>query len=897
MIPVAEPPIGSAAPPRGELKIFFGYAPVVGKTYTMLEAARTATMAGRDVVVGCIEPHGRPATRALVLGLDVLTPARAEHQGFALADLDLPAALARHPQILVVDDLAHTNGAHSRHPKRWQDVRELLDHGIDVWTTLDVQHLDSLSDVVRGIGGAPVCETVPDHVFDEAAHVELVDLPPEELLERQREGPGVAAGQAAQTEGALFEKAQLIALREVAMRRLADRVGREVLAARRARTVQRSWPTRDRLLVCVGASPTSAKVIRTARRMATRLHAEWIAVHARTLADPSPADAERVARHLELARRLGAETVTIAGADVAAEIVHYAQSRNATQIVIGKTASPRGLLVWRRSVVDRLVERSGEIDVLVVRGDPSERGVDPPSLRRAARRTPSAYALAAGVILVATFVASLFAHLRLSDANLVMTYLVGVVVVAARLGRAPAALAALLAVLAFNFFFTPPYYTFVVDDSGYLYTFAVMLLVALVIGSLTSRVRDQAHLARALAGRTEALFRVSRRLAGTTGRLQIAAAAREQLDAMFAGGVAVYVSTGDHLETVCGVDGAWADDPLERETAQWACAHAEAAGLGTDTLPNARALHVPLPGPQAARGAIAWRPRERSMVDDPDLRRLLESVAALVSLALERDRLAQEASRVLALAEGERARSGIVAAVSHDLRTPIAAIAGSASALLDAAVSDATVRRELLQAIADEADRMARLVENLLYLTRIEAGRLELARAWQPIDECVATAVRRVERGAPGGREAPAIDVDVPAGLPLVEIDGLLVELALINLLENARKYSSVDSRVDLVARRAGSYLELSVLDRGPGVPPEERDSIFEAFRRGERHRADRTRGSGLGLAICHGIALAHGGTVVHAPRDGGGSRFTLALPIGGGPPASSSARDEGGPP
>ncbi|MBN1341763.1 MAG: sensor histidine kinase KdpD [Phycisphaerae bacterium] len=871
-------PCGAQGP--GQLKIYFGYAAGVGKTYTMLEAARAGLAAGRNVLLGHIEPHGLAETEALLLGQEVLPAKAAEYRGVRLKEFDLDAALQRKPELILVDELAHTNAPGSRHLKRWQDIQELLEAGIHVWTTLNVQHLESLNDVVAQITGVAVRETVPDRVFDEAAEVELVDLSPDELLARFREGKVRVPEQADQVAERFFRKANLVALRELAMRRTADRVGKDVEKARRGHARTRIWATRERLLVCVGPSPTSAKVIRTARRMAAAMHAEWMAVHTETPSGQryDDADRNRLAAHLKLAERLGAETVTVTGEDVAEEIIRYAQSRNVTKIVIGKTGESKWYLPWHRSIVDRLIARGGDVDVYVIRGV-EDRQVGPP-FRSRDRWDPWAYVKAAFLLTSATTVALVFDALGLSDADLVMTYLLAVVAVAAWLGRGPAIASSIASVLLFNFFFTTPYYTLAVDNPEYVYTLVVMLAIALVVSALTARIRRQAELSRERERRTEALYRVSHRLAGVSGRLQLVAAVQEQLSTMFRGQIAIFLPDNGALRALPGASTGFAEQENERAAAQWVFEHRRVAGRGTDTLPDSRALYLPLIGPESTVGVLGWCPEVQEHLLNLERRQLLETLATQIALALERDRLAQEAQRILAQAEAEKTRSSLLSAVSHDLRTPLAAIAGSASSLVEDEL-DAETGRELAQTIYEESDRLSRLVENLLHLTRIESGSVTVEKQWQPIDEVIGSAIRRLDMMLRDRQ----VRIDVPDDLPMVAIDGLLIEQLLVNLLDNAVKYSPDGSPIDLIVRPRPDGTEMAIGDRGPGLDEPERELVFDKFYRSLTARSDRGRGAGLGLAICRAVVQAHGGRIWAEPREGGGTLFKFLLPPNGRPP------------
>lgn len=867
------------APKRGRLKIFFGYAAGIGKTYAMLEAARSAATGDRSVLLGFVEAHNRPETEAMLLGQEVLPRREIDYRGVRLQEFDLDAALGRKPDLILVDELAHTNAVGCRHTKRWHDIQELLSAGIDVWTTLNVQHIESLNDIVVQITGIVVRETIPDSVFDDADDVELIDLPPDDLLERLREGKVYMPEQARRAMERFFRKANLVALRELAMRRTADRVGNEVQTARFGRTRTQTWPTTERLLVCVGPSPTSAKVIRTAKRMASAMHAQWIALHMETASTGRLGDHDRhrLGQHLKLAATLGAETVTITGEDVAEEIVRYAQARNVTKIVIGKTGRTPRYLFWRRSVVDRLIAISGDIDVYVIRGVEEKTVPPPPTVET--HLTWRGFVAATCVLAAVTALAMGFRAIGLTEPNIVMTYLLAVVSVATWFGHGPAIMSSILAVLLFNFFFTQPYHTFVVDDPQYVYTFIVMLVVAFTVSTLTARIRRQVTIAREREQQAEMHYRISQALAKTSGRLQLALVAQEQLGMIFGGEVVLFASDGDSLHPLTRKGKGFAASAAELETACWVFQHGQVAGRGTDTLPGSQAIYLPLPGTDMAVGVLGWRPRDDRDLSSIERRQLLDSFATQIALALERDLLTHEAQRILAEAETERVRSSLLSAVSHDLRTPLAAIAGSASALLDRQIDERT-RDELARTIYEESDRLSRLVENLLHLTRIESGQIKIAKQLQPLDEVVGSALRRVESLL----HAHSVATSVPVDLPLVPLDGLLIEQVLVNLLDNAAKYTPAGSQITVSARCVSGNVEVSVADRGPGLDEDERRRVFDKFYRGSHLSGDRGRGAGLGLTICRGIVKAHGGCIWAEAREEGGMRFIFTLPLGVAP-------------
>jgi two-component system sensor histidine kinase KdpD len=870
---------------RGRLKVFFGYAPGVGKTHTMLEAARVAKRAGKDVVIGHADLHGRAETEFLLSDQEMLIAASQLQTGVASQEFDLDAALDRCPELILIDDLAHTNASTSRNRKRWQDVEELLNAGIDVWTTMNVQHIESLREAVERITGVPVLETIPDRVFEEASEIELVDLPPDELLTRLREGKVHVPEQMAPDSQELFRKPHLIAFRELAMRCVADRVRGDVQRPRPEHLPGQQWTTTERLLVYLGTGTASVKLIRAAQRMASAMRAEWVVVYSEASQRKlDKGSRESLARHLRLAEQLGAETVALTGGDVVEEIISYAASRNVTRIVIGKESRGRGLRFWQRSPADRLIAQSGDIDVYVIRS--AEENLPSAPFGFVRTRDVRNYGKAVGLLALATGVATLFDRVGLTDATLVMTYLLAVVIAAVRLGRGPAIFSSIAGVLLFNFFFTAPRLTFVVDNPEYIYTFSVMLAITLVVSALTARIRKQIELSRDRERRTEVLYRVSHRLAGVPGELQLVQAAQEELVSIFSGEIVFFLPRDGSLRAVSRHDAGFTGRKSEQEAAKWVFEHRQMAGWGTDAIPDAQALYIPLTTPDSTVGVLAWCPEDSEQLLNFERRQLLKAIAAQIALALERDRLAQEAQHILAQAEAENLRSSLLSAVSHDLRTPLTSIAGTASTLIEEEL-DANTRRKLAGTIYEEADRLNQLLENLLQLTRLESGSLQIRKEWQPIDEVIGSSLRRQERILQG-RE---IHLNMPDEIVLVPIDGLLIEQVLLNLISNAVKYSPDGSAIDISGRKTEVGLEISVADRGIGLDPLEHDRIFDKFYRSRHLRNDAGRGAGLGLAICRGIVTAHGGRIWAEPRPEGGTTVRFVLPIEGSGP---SLVDEG---
>jgi two-component system sensor histidine kinase KdpD len=868
---------------RGRFVVFFGAAAGVGKTYAMLEAAREQRADGVDVVVGLAETHGRQETEALLAGLEVLPPRLVEYRGATLREFDLDAALARRPTLILVDELAHTNAEGSRHAKRWQDVQELLDAGIDVYTTMNVQHVESLNDVVARVTGVIVRETVPDSVLEQADEVELIDLPPDDLLVRFREGKVYLPGQAQEALQNFFRKGNLIALRELALRRTAERVDAQMRTYMRDHAIGAVWPVAERVLVCVGPGPHSARLVRATKRMAERLGAPWIAAYVEMPAHARlpVAERDRIVHALRLAEQLGAETATLLGQRMSDEILAFARARNVTRIVVGKPTRA----LWRRlvlgSIVDALVQGSGDIDIAVISGEREEERAIPvrPRVEVAAW---TGYLQAVAVVAVATAVAALSSRF-LELADLVMIYLLGIVIVSTRRTRGPSVLASVLSVAALDFFFVPPYLTFTVSDTQHFVTFAVMLIAALLISGVTVRTQAQAETAREREQRTAALYALSRELASTRGVDQLLETAVQHIADVFRSRIAVLVAGGDGRLARRGGGAQFEVDTDEAAVARWVYEHRQPAGLGTATLPGAGALWIPLIAPRGPVGVLGVRPADAHAFDAPEQLHQLETFANQTALAVERARLAEEAQEAQVRVESERLRSSLLSAVSHDLRTPLATITGSATALLETgdAIS-ASDRSQLLASIRDEAERLNRLVQNLLEMTRLEAGTVVLRREWHALEEVIGAAIARVRPRLAGRR----VTTRVPPDLPLAPMDDVLIEQVLINLFDNALKYTPAGSPITIIATGTDRAVTVEVADRGPGLPRGDEDRVFEKFFRG---RPDIGRGAGLGLAICKGIIDAHGGRIWAQNLPEGGVAFLFTLPITEPPPAPPS--------
>jgi two-component system sensor histidine kinase KdpD len=862
----------------GRLKIFFGACAGVGKTYAMLSEAREVKAQGVDVVIGVVETHKRAETQALLEGLEMLPPLMVPYRGATLRELDIDAALARKPQLILVDELAHSNAPGSRHPKRWQDVKELLAAGIDVYTTVNVQHVESLNDVVGQITGVRVWETVPDKVFDEADEIELVDLPPDDLLQRLKEGKVYMPEQAEQAVRNFFRKGNLIALREMALRRTADRVDAQAREYREDEAIARVWQLKERLLVGVGPGAHAEQVVRAGRRLAGSLRAEWIAVYVETprLQRLPEAERARILRTLRLAQELGARTATLPGQDIAEALLEYASERNAGKIVLGRSSGGTWVRALKQTLFDKLAARSSGVDLLVVSGEPQTAA--PQVIAQRPRKQPwRGYVEAVATIALATLLAvPLRQYIEIT--NIAMLYLLSVVLVSVRAGRGPAVAASVLAVASFDFFCVKPYLTFAVSDTEYLLTFAVMLVIALTITHLTAGMRYQARVATFRERRMGALYGMSRELSGALAVEQIVDIALEHLQGVFEAPGAVLVADLDGRITWPPGERRGELREADLSIAQWVYDHEQPAGFGTDTLAGTPVHYVPLRAPVRTRGVLALAPRSERLIFTPEQQRLLETFAAQIALALERVHFVEIARVTEVHMASERLRNSLLASISHDLRTPLTALVGSADTLLLAQPPLPESQAELARGIRQQARRMATLVDNLLDMARLQAGGVTLNRQWHSVEELVGSALQQESSLLARHK----VEVQLPADLPLVRIDAVLLERVLCNLLENAAKYTPPGTVVEIGARTADDKVEVWVADNGPGLQPGSEERIFGKFVRGDKESA--TPGVGLGLSICRAIVEAHGGSIQAGSRPGGGARFAFTLPLEAAP-------------
>ena len=864
---------------RGKLKLFFGASAGVGKTFAMLSSARVQQQQGVDVVIGVIETHGRSETEALVAGLPRIELKEIRYRDRVLREFDLDGVLERKPQLVLVDELAHSNVQGSRHAKRWQDVEELLDAGIDVWSAMNVQHLESLNDIVTGITGIRVWETVPDRVFDETDEVVIVDLPPDDLLLRLKEGKVYLPQQAERAVRNFFRKGNLIALRELALRRTADRVDSEMLQYRRNLQAAPVWQTRESILLCVGPDERSEKLVRTTARLSAQLGVPWHCIYVETpalqrLPDPTR---QRILQLLKSAEDSGAVTAVLSGGELAATIVRYAHEHNLPRVVLGRDTG-RLRSPWKPRLAEAVGALADDLDLLQV-ALPARDG----SAASAASRKTSvhqkdpvdwaSYVWSALICCVVTLAVAPLTPL-LDGANIVMVFLLAVVGVAVRFGRGPAVLASLLTVGMFDFFYVPPRFSFSVTDAQYLLTFAVMLVVALVIGQLTAGLKFQARVARLREERVRAMYAMSRDLSGALMPEQIAEIGARFMKSEFGAPAALMVpDLEDRLHGAVHSEGQ--PEGMDVGVAQWAFDHDEAAGYGTNTLAAAPVLYVPLKAPMRMRGVLAIASAMPERLAGPEQRRLLDTCASLLAISLERIHYVDVAQTVTVQMESERLRNSLLAAISHDLRTPLSALVGMAESLTMMKLPAGSAELETAQRIREAAMRMNSLVSNMLDMARLQSGPVQLNRQWQPLEEVIGTSLKAMSSVL----EQRPVKVTLADDLPLVDIDAVLFERVLCNLLENAAKYTPPGSPIDIRAEAAGDQVVITMDDTGPGLPKGKEAAIFDMFERGRKESS--TPGVGLGLAICRAIVEAHGGRIRGETRPQGGARFTIELPRG----------------
>ena len=845
---------------RGRLKVFLGASAGVGKTYAMLSEAHEERTRGLDVLVGYVETHGRAETQALVEGLEVLPCSVHDYRGIKVKEFDLDGALARRPALVLVDELAHTNAPESRHPKRWQDVEELLDAGIDVYTAVNVQHLESLNDAVAQITGIVVKETVPDSVVDRADAIKVVDIPPEALRQRLKEGKVYVPDRIDHALEGFFKVGNLMALREMALRRAADRVDAEMLRYRTEQGVTGLVSTRERVLVCVAPNRLASRVVRAAARMAAASHAEAIALVVESDRQHNRPEAEHEASRqaLRLAENLGMETASLSGHDIAGEILAFARRRNVSLVVVGKPIKARWREILFGSVVDELVRHSGEIDIHVITALVNT--TDEPKVARQKSQSPISYVGYAWTLGVVAFCTTIGVLLRNSvdPTNLAMVYLLGVTFVASRFGRNEAILASFLSAAVFDVALIPPFGTLAVTDAQYLITLAAMLLVALVVSRLALRLRTAADASAERERRTAALYSLSRRLARSRSKKEIVTAGVDEIGGVFETEIAILGREEVFSPSPSGFE--------EVAVARWALDHDESAGRGTDTLPGSRGLYLPLRGGTSPVGVLAFLPRDGAWPLSPASRDMLETFANSLGLALERTQLAKESHEARVQAESERTRNALLASISHDLRTPLTSIAGAASALVERGEGG-----DLAHTIVHESLRLNLQVQNLLDMTRLQSGEMKPRLEWNSLEEIIGAALARSRPLL----EPRTVQVHTPPALPLVRIDGDLVLKLFVNLFENAAHHTPPETRLTVTASEGFKTVRVVVADNGPGIAKGQESAIFERFAQG----GAKGEGLGLGLAICRAIMRLHQGVVWVQNRTGGGAEFHVEFP------------------
>jgi len=875
----------------GRLKIFVGAAPGVGKTYEMLQSAHAKLKAGADIVVGVVETHGRVETEALLRGLEVIPRKRIEYRDQVLEEMDLDAVIARRPQIALVDELAHTNAPGSRHPKRYLDVEELLSHGIDVYTAVNIQHIESLNDVVAQITHVRVRETVPDSVFDRADAIELIDLTPDDLIQRLKEGKVYVSRQAERALEHYFSPGNLTALRELALRRTADRVDEQLLNHMQANAIAGPWAAGERILVCVSEDPRAAGLVRYTKRMADRVHAPWTAISIETRRSLQLTDAQRdrLADTLRLAEALGAEALTIPGVErrIADDIIKFAQANNVTHIIIGKSARSRWFETIYGSVVHDLVRRSGNISVNVIAGDEPSGPTTKPTVQTAARVepfNPRPYLMA----LVNTAIGLACAGLikpRFGIENVDLVFLTAVVVVAVRYGLWPSLLASVAASLCYNFFFLPPIYTFTITDPTNIAAFFFFMLIAILVSNVAARVRKQADTAIGRIRSTEQLYAFSRKLAGTASLDDVLWATAYQTALMLKVRVVLLLPEDGALAVRTGYPPEDELDKADLAAANWAWSNDRPAGRGSDTLPGAKRLFLPMRTGRGSIGVIGIDNDRTGPLLTPDQRRLLDALMDQGALAIERVLLVEDMDRVKRTVESDRLRSALLTSISHDLKTPLASVLGAASTMRDVAdgLSDQQ-KHDLLATVIDESERLNRFIANLLDMTKLESGAIVPNTALHDIGEVVGSALRRASKILAGHK----VSLELEAELPMLQLDAVLFEQVLFNLLDNAAKYSPVDTVISIRSWRERNQVLLQIADEGEGIPAAELESIFDKFYRAQK--GDHVRpGTGLGLAISRGFIEAMQGRIFAANRsDRTGAVLTIQLPI----PAAANKLD-----
>lgn len=870
---------GARSEGRGRLKIFLGAAPGVGKTYEMLVAGRAQNADGVDVVIGVVETHGRKETQALLDGFEIVPRKQVAHRGHGLDEMDIDAILERRPQLVLVDELAHTNAPGSRHPKRFLDVEELLARGVDVYTTLNIQHVESLNDVVAQITRIRVRETVPDSIIDRADDIEIIDITPGDLIRRLHEGKVYLPATAKRAVANYFSPSNLTALRELALRRTAQQVDDQLVNHMQAHAIPGPWPAGERVLVCISERRGGETLVRYGRRQAERLRAPWAALHVETSRDARLTEGGKddIAAALRLASQLGAETVTLPGESIVQEILDYATANNFTHVIVGKPQSPRWREVLAGSVTSELIRSASSVNVHVIPpgSDDAGAGVPKPAAPRRRRLEFAPFLWSVAYVAIAVGVGSaLLQFLDVRNAGLV--FLMAVLASALKGGLWPALFSSVLAAFTFNFFFLSPLYTLDIGDPESILALGFFLCVAVIASNLVGRVQRQALAARNRARSTEGLFVFSRKLSGAATLEEVLWASVYQMASMLQVRVVALLPENGRLAVQAGYPPDDVLDEADLAAAQWAWEHNRPAGRGADTLPGARRLYLPLTTGRTRAGVIGLDNDLHGPVLTPGEQRLFDTLADQAALAIERIQLVADVDNARLAAEADKLRSALLTSLSHDLRTPLASILGSASTLRDyAATLPAAARNDLLATIVDEAERLNRFIANLLDMTRLESGAVGASASPNFVGDVVGSALRRAGKILAEHK----VEVAVPDDLPMVRLDPVLFEQVLFNVLDNARKYAPAGSTITVRAWSGADDVNLQVLDQGPGIPTDDLTRIFDHFyrvRQGDNVRA----GTGLGLSVCKGFVEAMGGAITAGNRpDRSGAVFSIRFP------------------
>jgi two-component system sensor histidine kinase KdpD len=866
---------------RGRLKIFLGAAPGVGKTFEMLTAARARQRENVDVAIGVVETHGRAETEALTAGLETIPRRRVTYRGTELTEMDLDAILARRPGLVLVDELAHTNAPGSRHPKRYLDVEELLGAGIDVFTTLNIQHVESLNDVVARITRIRVRETVPDSVIERADDVELIDLTPDDLIQRLKDGKVYVPTQAERAVRHYFAPGNLTALRELALRRTAQRVDNQMVDYMRSHAIEGPWAAGERVLVCIQGGRKAIGTVRHAKRLADQLHAPWTAISVETARSnrAAGAEADSVVEALRLAQRLGAEPVLIPGQDVADSVIDYARANNVTHVIVGKSDRPRWRQMLQGSITQRLINRAGGINIHVIEVPPDIAGPKPATADPSpgsAGMDARPYAVATLLVLLAIPI-GMGLHSLLGVTNVALVFLTAILIGAVLHGLGPSLFACVAAMLAYNYFFLPPLYTFTIADPENVVALFFFAVVAVIASNLAARVRGQALAARLRARLTDDLYQFSRKLSVAVTLDDLLWATAHQIAMMLKVRVVLLLPENGTFGVRAGFPPEDSLDEADLAAAKWSWEKNHAAGRGSDTLPGGKWLFQPMRTGRGNLGVVGIIRDDPGPLLTPDQQRLLDALADQAALAVERIGLARDLHQARLQVETDRLRSALLTSISHDLRTPLASILGSATSLRSQdAILDRTTKDALLATIVEESDRLNRFIGNLLDMTRLESGALRPGTGLTDLSDVIGAALQRASKILAEHR----IEVELPPGLPMVAVDMVLFEQVLFNLLDNAAKHAPRGSLITIGARDDGDTVTLCIMDEGEGIPEADLDRIFEKFYRSGG--ADRRRaGTGLGLAICRGFVEAMSGTITARNRtDRLGAMFTIVLPV-----------------